>query len=46
MKSTASNGFVPIVEVNTTGNPAGEGAIANMPRVDFWSVDNAQADVY
>ena len=34
-----SNGFIPVMDRESAGNPGGAGNIANMPRVDFWGVD-------
>ena len=31
-----SNGFIPIMDRESAGDPGGAGNIANMPRVDFW----------
>ena len=41
---TASNGFVPILDVSTDKNPGGTGLIADCPSVDFWTVDNLTLD--
>ena len=42
--STASNGFVPIMDRESSGNPGGGGLVNNLPRVDQWSVDNLTLD--
>ena len=39
-----SNGFIPIMDRESAGNPGGAGNIANMPRVDFWGVDQLTFD--
>ena len=39
-----SNGFIPIMDRESAGNPGGVGNIANMPRVDFWGVDQLTLD--
>ncbi len=39
-----SNGFIPIMDRESAGNPGGVGNIANMPRVDFWGVDQLTFD--
>ena len=39
-----SNGFIPIMNRESAGNPGGAGNIANMPRVDFWGVDQLTFD--
>ena len=39
-----SNGFIPIMDRESAGNPGGTGNIANMPRVDFWGVDQLTFD--
>ena len=39
-----SNGFIPIMDRESAGNPGGAGNIANMPRVDFWGVDKLTFD--
>ena len=50
--STLSNGFIPILERETGGHPGGSAsgfgevsaAVANMPRVNQWNVDNITID--
>ena len=42
--STASNGFIPIMDRESSGNPGGGGLVNNLPRVDQWSVDNLTLD--
>ena len=42
--SVATNGFVPIMDRNSSGNPGGGGLVNNLPRVDQWSVDNLTLD--
>ena len=39
-----SNGFIPVMNRESAGNPGGQGNIANMPRVDFWGVDKLTFD--
>ena len=39
-----TNGFVPILDRSASGNPGGEGNVANLPRVNQWSVDNLSID--
>ena len=39
-----SNGFIPVMDRESAGNPGGAGNIANMPRVDFWGVDQLTFD--
>ena len=39
-----SNGFIPVMNRESAGNPGGAGNIANMPRVDFWGVDQLTFD--
>ena len=39
-----SNGFIPIMDRESAGNPGGAGNISNMPRVDFWGVDQLTFD--
>ena len=39
-----SNGFIPVMDMESAGNPGGAGNIANMPRVDFWGVDQLTFD--
>ena len=39
-----SNGFIPVMNRESAGNPGGAGNIANMPRVDFWGVDDLTFD--
>ena len=49
---TLSNGFIPILERESSGHPGGSasgfgevsGAVANMPRVNQWNVDNLTID--
>ena len=49
---TLSNGFIPILERENSGHPGGSasgfgevsGAVANMPRVNQWNVDNLTID--
>ena len=49
---TLSNGFIPILERESSGHPGGSatgfgevsGAVANMPRVNQWNVDNLTLD--
>ncbi len=42
--SVVTNGFVPILDRSTNGNPGGGGVVNNLPRVDQWSVDNKTID--
>ena len=42
--TTPANGFVPVLLTENGGNPGGLGAIARLPRVDQWSVDNLTID--
>ena len=42
--STASNGFIPIMNRGANGNPGGGGLVNNLPRVNQWSVDNITID--
>ena len=50
--STLANGFIPILDRQSSGHPGGSasgfgevsGAIANMPRVNQWNVDNLTLD--
>jgi len=42
--SAASNGFIPIMDRESSGNPGGGGLVNNLPRVDQWSVDNLTLD--
>jgi hypothetical protein len=42
--TTVSNGFVPILLTELSGNPGGTGNITRLPRVDQWSVDNITLD--
>ena len=42
--SVVTNGFVPIMNRDSEGNPGGGGLINNLPRVDQWSVDNITID--
>ena len=49
---TLSNGFIPILDRESSGHPGGSasgfgevsGAVANMPRVNQWNVDNLTID--
>lgn len=41
---SVTNGFVPILDRSAAGNPGGEGNVANLPRVNQWSVDNLTID--
>jgi len=49
---TLANGFIPILERENSGHPGGSasgfgevsGAVANMPRVNQWNVDNLTLD--
>ena len=49
---TLANGFIPILERENSGHPGGSasgfgeisGAVANMPRVNQWNVDNLTID--
>ena len=50
--STLSNGFIPILERESSGHPGGSASgfgevsasVANMPRVNQWNVDNITID--
>ncbi len=42
--SNVSNGFVPIMNREDSGNPGGGGVVNNLPRVDQWSVDKVTID--
>ncbi len=42
--SVATNGFIPIMDRNSSGNPGGGGLVNNLPRVNQWSVDNLTLD--
>ena len=42
--SVVTNGFVPIMNRDSEGNPGGGGLVNNLPRVDQWSVDNLTID--
>ena len=42
--SVVTNGFVPIMNRDSEGNPGGGGLVNNLPRVDQWSVDNITID--
>ena len=41
---TLANGFIPIMNRESAGNPGGAGVISNLPRVDQWSVDDLTFD--
>ena len=38
--SVATNGFIPIMDRNSSGNPGGGGLVNNLPRVNQWSASN------
>ena len=42
--SVAANGFIPIMDRNSYGNPGGGGLLNNLHRVNQWSVDNLTLD--
>ena len=42
--SVVTNGFVPILNRDSNGNPGGGGLVNNLPRVDQWSVDKITID--
>ena len=42
--TTVDNGFVPILDTRSPGNPGGGGNITRLPRVDQWNVDNITID--
>ena len=42
--TTPANGFIPILLTENGGNPGQLGAVARLPRVDQWSVDNLTID--
>ena len=42
--ATPANGFIPILLTENGGNPGQLGAVARLPRVDQWSVDNITID--
>ena len=42
--ATPANGFIPILLTENGGNPGQLGAVARLPRVDQWSVDNLTID--
>ena len=42
--TTVTNGFIPIMDRSSNGNPGGGGVVNNLPRVDQWSVDKITID--
>ena len=42
--ATPDNGFIPVLDTRSPGNPGGGGNVNRLPRVDQWSVDNLTLD--